>query len=67
MQTVKLAEGVCISRVDFIQQYVTNFLASYAAVNYSDHCLRGWEKFSHPVEDASFLAEQAWEELVRLA
>lgn len=46
----------------FITQYIASFLASYAAFRYDHNCSYG-KKNHHPVEDAKFLAEEAWEQL----
>jgi len=44
----------------FKQQFAIQFLASWTAVHYNDYCARGLE-LAPPVEDAEFLADQAWE------
>ena len=48
---------------EFKRQFVTQFLAAYAATHYDDACARGdQEKLQRlPVEDASFLADCAWD------
>lgn len=51
----------------FIQQYIVQFMASYAAVNFAEACCRGESDFLHKiVEDAQSLAEDAWEEYCKL-
>lgn len=50
------------SKEEFIERYATTFLATYAAVNYDDNCMRG-KSAQHPVEDAFFLAREAWDEV----
>lgn len=52
----------------FIKAYVSSFLASYAAVEYTDTCMRGnHDRYDNqPVEDALFLANLAWASLVKL-
>jgi hypothetical protein len=52
-------------REQFIATYVATFLASYSAVHYIENCQRGWKNADQPVEDAHFLAEQAWDELLK--
>ncbi len=50
----------------FLQQYVTQFLASYMAYHHEDDCMNGHpgKRYAHqPIEDALFCAEQAWEQL----
>jgi hypothetical protein len=48
----------------FKQQFVTQFLASWTAVHYTEYCQRGEQDvLEHPpVEDAAYLAQKAWEE-----
>jgi hypothetical protein len=46
----------------FTSHYIVTFLASYAAETYDFNALHGL-KAQHPVEDAIFLANKAWEEL----
>lgn len=52
----------------FIKSFSTHFMANWAALNYSDFCTRGLHKElgKPPVEDAMFLAEQAWDHLVEI-
>jgi hypothetical protein len=45
----------------FIDSFVAMFLASYCAVQYDFHCQTGTDH-SFPIEDAEFLAEEAWKE-----
>lgn len=46
----------------FLNQYIVTFLASYAAEQYDFNCAHGrWH--DHNVEDAMFLAGEAWDEL----
>jgi hypothetical protein len=54
-----------ISKQAFIQNYMTVFLASYAAANYDMNCLggKGAEEYNQPIEDAALLAETAWTKL----
>jgi hypothetical protein len=53
-------------RDQFVATYVASFLAGVAAVSYSDNCIRGWKNVGQqPVEDAEFLALQAWDEMVK--
>lgn len=55
-----------LSKQDFIEQFVVQFLASYTATIYEDCCMRGQHAKLRkpPVEDAIHLAEEAWNELV---
>lgn len=52
----------------FKMQFISTFLATWVASHYDLACARGEHKKldSPPAEDAEFLAEKAWEELVRL-
>ena len=45
----------------FKAHYIATFCASWSAVTYSDHCLRGWDGVRQPIEDAIELANEAWE------
>lgn len=56
-----------MSRNEFIDAYVVQFLAAWTAQHYEDYCSRGLhnELESPPIEDAIFLAEKAWERLVQ--
>lgn len=49
----------------FIELWVANFLSNWAALNYTDYCMRGMaaELSNPPIEDAVFLAEEHWEKL----
>ena len=49
----------------FKQQFVIQFLAAHAAVNYAANCSTGWQYSSHPVEDAQQLAKEAWQAWVK--
>lgn len=51
-----------LTKQDFIERYVTTFLATYTATTYDANCMRG-KPAQHPVEDAFFLAREAWEEI----
>jgi hypothetical protein len=49
---------------EFINNYVATFLASYSAATYDENCMGGWERSPKPpVEDAYYLAKEAWEAL----
>lgn len=54
--------GMIMTEQEFKRQFVANFLSSYAAVNYDKNCMNGWPEPAtvHPVEDAVFLANEAW-------
>ena len=53
-----------ISKKQFIEQFVVNFLSTYAATEYNEICMQGThERYdSMPVEDAIFLAKKAWDQ-----
>ena len=61
------AIGNSVNESDFKSNFISTFLATYCAVNYADFCARGLHKeLEHPpVEDAVFLANTAWEEMIR--
>lgn len=49
---------------EFIINYATNFLSSYAATNYTDFCSRYQHNLfveNAPIEDAFFLAKEMFE------
>lgn len=50
---------------NFKEQFKVTFLATWAATNYNDYCMNGiQEQLSNPpVEDAIFLADEAWQKL----
>lgn len=50
----------------FKQRFAIQFIANWAAINYSDFCTRGLHKELHtpPIEDAIFLAQKSWDHLV---
>jgi hypothetical protein len=51
------------AKEDFIARYIPAFLAAMAAQDYVRNCQRGWSpKYDPPVDDAMFLAEEAWEQ-----
>ena len=51
-----------LTKDQFLDQFTVQFLASWCAKEYNDACLNGTQKRldTPPVEDARFLAEQAW-------
>jgi hypothetical protein len=53
-----------MTKEEFIQQYIVQFMASYAAVNYADACCMGAFGHLHRSEDAERLAEKAWDDYV---
>jgi hypothetical protein len=55
-----------MNETQFKTQYIAQFLASYAAVNYADACSNGDFTSLFPVEDAEQLAEDAWQQYVEL-
>lgn len=59
-----------MTKCEFKAAYITQFLASYMASRYDNDCMTGHpgKPYDHqPVEDAAFLAECAWEQLVEQA
>jgi len=54
-----------MKKEEFIRAFVTQFLASWAATNFTDYCARGRQESLEdpPVEDAFFLAEKHWEKV----
>lgn len=51
---------------EFKQNFAVVFLATYCATHYDDACARGDQESLQrlPVEDAEFLAEEAWKHLI---
>lgn len=50
----------------FKTTYMANFLATYMAINYDNDCMDGHERNRHdnqPVDDASYCANLAWEQI----
>jgi hypothetical protein len=54
-----------MSEQDFKDQFKVIFLATWAATHYTDYCMNSQqEQLSNPpVEDAVFLADEAWKKL----
>jgi hypothetical protein len=55
-----------MTKVEFKANYITQFLASYMASRYDFDCQNGHPNKPYdnqPIEDASFLAECAWNQL----
>lgn len=50
-----------MSEAEFINNFIVHFLAAHCAVQYDFHAQTGTDH-SFPVEDAEFLAEEAWKE-----
>lgn len=53
-----------LDETSFKTTYIATFLASYMAGRYTDDCMNGHigKPYEHqPIEDATFLAECAWE------
>lgn len=50
----------------FKKDFVTQFMASWAASNYDDYCSKGlWSELCRPpIADAEFLADRAWNHMV---
>lgn len=61
-------KNISFDREEFIRNYVITFLASYAAREYDDCCMRGQHQRleNPPCEDAFYLAEKAWERMEQL-
>ncbi len=57
-----------MTKQEFKNAFAVTFLASYAATHYTETCMMGNHvKFDNmPIEDASFLAESAWNQAVNL-
>ena len=49
---------------EFKRQFAVQFLASWAAVHYTEYCARGMQETleTPPVEDAEYLAQKAWKQ-----
>lgn len=55
-----------LKEVEFKTTYIATFLASYMATRYERDCQeghRGDPAANQPVEDANFLANEAWESI----
>ena len=53
-----------MTKQQFFEQFISQFLAAHVAVNYSDISVgSGWNKYKPPIEDAVSLAEKNWEAL----
>jgi hypothetical protein len=52
-----------LKEAEFKSQYIATFLASYMAGRYDSDCMNGTHGTRQPVEDANFLANEAWEEV----
>lgn len=52
-----------MNRQQFIDQFVTQFLASWCAKNHGDYCARNLHEslYNPPIEDAQDIAEEIWE------
>lgn len=48
----------------FRRQFAVQFLASWAAMHYTEYCAKGMQETleTPPVEDAEYLAQKAWEQ-----
>lgn len=58
---------ILISEQAFKTQFIASFLAAWVAKHYDMACARGeHDKLGRPpVEDAQFLADEAWKELAK--
>ncbi len=55
-----------IDEMQFKTAYIANFLSTYMAINYDSDCMDGHahnRQDHQPVEDASYLANLAWEQV----
>lgn len=52
----------------FKKDFATQFMATWTANNYNDYCSRGaWTELGKPpIEDAEFLADSAWRNMVSI-
>lgn len=50
---------------NFQRQFISQFLATHAAINYERYCNEGWESYDAPIEDAESLASDAWVKVVQ--
>lgn len=52
-----------LTKEQFVDQFVVNFISTWCANEYDDACMNSQHERLNtpPVEDASFLAEKAWE------
>jgi len=53
-----------LSETTFKSTYIATFLASYMAGRYDTDCMNGTHGSRQPVEDANFLANEAWQEIL---
>jgi hypothetical protein len=52
---------------EFKQQIITNFIATYCAINYDDMCARNKDLENYIlIEDAEYVANKAWENWIKL-
>lgn len=60
--SIDLHEEVKLDEHTFKSQYIASFVATWAANNYEDSCMRGEQERLNrpPLEDAMFLANAAW-------
>ena len=51
-----------MTKKEFKDQFIVNFLSTWCAINYDDCCMRGQHDRleNPPVEDADWLADKAW-------
>jgi len=67
-ETNNYLNGV-LNEVEFKSTYIATFCATYMANRYDDDCMNGHpnKPYNHqPIEDASFLANKAWEQVVKI-
>lgn len=52
-----------MTRREYIETFVINFVSVWTAKNYTDYCSRGLHKEleNPPFEDALFLAQETWD------
>jgi hypothetical protein len=56
-----------MTKAEYIETFVVNFISVWTAESYSDYCSRGLHKEleNPPFEDAFYLAEKTWEKFYR--
>ena len=56
-----------MTKSEYIETFVVNFISVWTAINYNDYCSRSLHKEleNPPFEDAVFLATKTWEKFER--
>jgi hypothetical protein len=54
-----------VTEEEFKEQFKVTFLATWAATNYNEYCMNSMQEAlsNPPIEDAIFLADEAWKKL----